>query len=330
MLVSEIGEFGLIDRITRLINKNGVKSSNLLVGIGDDAAAWRPSGQLELATTDILVEGVHFDLAHTGWKDLGCKALAINISDISAMGGRPEYALVSLALLGTCSVNDVLDLYSGMLEIANKYGVTIAGGNISSSDRVIINIVLTGTAESLMRRSSASPGDLVAMFGHPGLAAAGLQLLKSKKRMAAKDKSLLISAHLRPDTGFDTGPKLAAAGVKTAIDLSDGLAADLRHICESSRVSATIYTASLPLHPLLKKHFPETCIKLALSGGEDYLLLFTAASPLMNKIMRTFKPAPTVIGETTAGSPGKVRIVDEKGRQVRLNYTGWEHYRRHD
>jgi len=335
MRIAEIGEFGLISKIAALVDEKSDRQSpahrDLLLGIGDDAAAWKIPGGIELITTDILVEEVHFDFAYTGWKDLGWKSLAINISDINSMGGRPRYALVSLALPGRGEAGDVLDLYRGILEIANTYGIAVAGGNISASDKVIINITLTGLAEgNMMTRASAQPGDLVAVFGFPGLSAAGRKAITQFVNLEADAAQLFKNAHLRPAQDFNNGPLLADLGVRTAIDISDGLAADLTHICMASGVAATLHLNNLPVHPLLTRYFSRDSFKMCLSGGEDYDLLFTATPDIMKRVIAAFDPAPVVIGEITAGKPYAVSLLDEKGKTVHIDFSGWDHYKHPD
>jgi thiamine-monophosphate kinase len=332
MRIAEIGEFGLIAKIASLIDEKGDRQSpsrrDLLLGIGDDAAAWKSPGGIELITTDILVEGVHFDFSYTGWKDLGWKSMAINISDINSMGGRPRYALVSLALPGRREAEDVLDLYRGILAISNTYGVAVAGGNISASDKVVINIALTGLAEgNMLTRAAAKPGDLIAIFGFPGLSAAGHKALSQYLNLDADALQLFKDAHLRPAPDFNNGPLLAGLGVRAAIDTSDGLAADLAHICLASGVAATLHLAKLPVHPLLTKYFGRDSLRMTLSGGEDYGLLFTADPDIMEKIGAAFHPAPNVIGEISAGKPYAVSLLDEAGKPVQIDLSGWDHYR---
>jgi len=335
MRIAEIGEFGLISKIASLIDAEGDRQSparrDLLLGIGDDAAAWKSPGGIELITTDILVEDVHFDFSYTGWKDLGWKSMAINISDINSMGGRPRYALASLALPGRREAEDVLDLYRGILEISNKYGVAVAGGNISAADKVVINITLTGIAGGdMLTRTSAQPGDLVAIIGFPGLSAAGHKALSQFINLDAEALQLFKNAHLRPAPDFNSGPLLADLGVRTAIDISDGLAADLAHICVASGVAATLHTGKLPVHPLLIKYFGRDSLRISLAGGEDYELLFTATPEVMKKVNASFDPAPAIIGEITAGKPHAVSLLDEGGPPVRIDFGGWDHYKHPD
>lgn len=332
MRVIDAGEFGLIAKLTGLIEKkSNTKStawSKLIIGAGDDTAAWKCRTGIELVTTDILVEDIHFDLSYTSWRDLGWKSIAINVSDIYAMGGQPQYALVSLSLPGSCFVSDVLLMYEGMIEACNKYGAALAGGNVSSSEKVTVNITMTGTAgKHLMMRSAAKSGDLIAISGYPGLSNAGLRLLKSDVKLSSYAMHLFRSAHFRPAPPVDYGPRLVKCGVKAAIDTSDGLLSDLGHVCEASKVSAAIYEQDLPVHPQLKKHFQNDYLDLVLSGGEDYQIVFTAGLEVMNKVMINIQPAPKIIGEIFEGRPGNIIILDARGKNIKPEHTGWNHYR---
>jgi thiamine-monophosphate kinase len=333
MLVSDLGEFGLIDKLAALIDKKSDKKAgawkDLTVPIGDDAAAWKSRSGTELITTDILVEDIHFNFSYMGWRDLGWKSIAINISDIYSMGGRPQYALVSLALPGSHKVGDVLAMYEGMIEICNKYGIALAGGNISASQNVAANVTLTGTAgKDIMTRSAANPGDLIAVFGHPGLSAAGLKALTGRKKIEEPDMKLLRKAHVHPAPGLDSGPRLAGCGVKAAIDTSDGLLSDLGHICEASCAGAVVYEQNLPVHHLIKKFFKQEYLDLVLTGGEDYQLLFTASPETMDNVMKRMKPVPAIIGEIVSGKPGQVTVLDAMGKKLAFNCKGWDHYKR--
>lgn len=331
MLISEAGEFGLIDAITRLIDHKEKKDlpcrKNLIISTGDDTAAWQQTNGIELATTDTMVEGIHFDLSKISWKELGWKSVAVNISDIAAMGGQPCYALISLSLPAYHRVEDILNMYKGMLEICNKYGVAIAGGNISAAPQISINIALTGIChQPPLRRCTAKAGDLIAITGYPGLARAGLQAVTSLSTLPARITRLLRNAHFHPIPQVETGKKLSMLGVKTAIDTSDGLLADLGHICKCSRKSAIIYSESLPVHPALKRYFPQDYLKFALAGGEDYALLFTADSQIMQKVKSELNTAITLIGEITPAKTGKIIVLDGHGKPVKINTAGWDHY----
>jgi len=328
-----LGEFGLIELLAKVVGaKKEPKSAawkQVLVGIGDDTAAWQGDGCVQLATTDSLVQDTHFDLKYTRWEDLGWKAIAVNLSDIAAMGGVPKYAMVSLALPGEMDADYVVCLYQGMGEIANKFDVAIVGGNIASADKVNITVSLIGSLEGKtpLLRSATCPGDLVAITGYTGMAAAGLRMLKRKLKLDPKSSELLSAAHLKPMPRVKEGQTLLKLGVKAAIDISDGLIADLAHVCKASKVSATINKDLVPVHPVLKTHFPGDCEQMALAGGEDYELLFTASNRVIAKVKQSLSCPVAVIGEVTKGTPGEMKVVDDAGRILDWQNKGWEHFK---
>lgn len=331
--VRELGEFGLVKLLADIVdeerNSRGTSWQRLVIGIGDDAAAWRGTAPVQLATTDSLIEGVHFGLDITTWEELGWKALAVNLSDIAAMGGLPEYALVSLALPGELDVESVSSLYRGMVRLANEFDVAIAGGNISSAEKVMINVTVLGSVESetMLRRSAAMPGEQVAVTGYPGLSIAGFEMLRQKLGFSAEEYRLLRKAHLQPMPRIKEARVLLHEGVRAAIDVSDGVIADLRHICEASKVSAVIREDRLPVHPVLEEHFPDSCTEMVLGGGEDYELLFTASSEVIARVKANLDCLVTVIGEVTLGEPGKVRLINAEGESIPWRYGGWEHFK---
>ena len=333
MKVSELGEFGLIELLADIVDrtKNPQDSSwqRLLIGIGDDAAAWQGDSSIQLATTDSLIQDTHFDLNITTWEELGWKAIAVNLSDIAAMGGIPKYALISLALPGELETDCISSLYQGMAQIANQFGVAIIGGNIASASRTMITVTVLGSLESksALTRSAAVPGDQVAVTGYTGLSAAGLKMLKQKLSFDAETSRLLRRAHLHPTPRINEGQVLLRHGVKAAIDISDGLIADLTHICKASKVSARINKDSVPIHPILQSNFKSDCQQLALSGGEDYELLFTANSQIINQVKQAISCPVTVIGEITEGTPGQVTLIDAAGKSIPWRQGGWEHFK---
>jgi thiamine-monophosphate kinase len=331
MKVSELGEFGLIDLLAVMISDSKINQANpgqLIVGLGDDAAAWRSEVPIELATVDAMVQGVHFNLDITSWQELGWKSLAINLSDIAAMGGTPRYALVALGLPADTRVEDVSHLYEGMIDLARQTGTAIAGGNISRSPVVSVTItVLGGSPEGrVLLRSSARPGDTIAVTGHPGSAAAGLEMLLKHLRLDAPSEQYLRQAFLRPMPRLDEGRALVKAGVKTTIDISDGLLADLRHICEASQVSARVDVDKLPIHPAVLEGFGDKARELALAGGEDYELLFTAGADVVKRLSAELDCPVTAIGRITTGGPGKISLVDARGKPVAIKEYGWSHF----
>src|SRR4030042_198203 len=319
MRVSELGEFGLIellaDTVDKTRNPRDISWQRLLIGIGDDAAVWQEDGSIQLATTDSLIQDTHFDLNITTWEELGWKAIAVNLSDIAAMGGIPGYALISLALPGELETECISSLYQGMAQIANRFGIAIVGGNIASASKTMIAVTVLGSLESksALTRSAAVPGDQVAITGYPGLSAAGLKMLKQKLSFDSETSQLLRQAHLQPTPRINEGQALLSHKVRAAIDISDGLIADLTHICKASKVGARINKDSVPIHPVLQSNFKSDCQQLALSGGEDYELLFTASSQVINQVKQAISCPITVIGEIIEGTPGTVRLSDAHG-----------------
>jgi thiamine-monophosphate kinase len=324
MNVGELGEFGLIDLIAGLVGEPS--RSDTVLGIGDDASVWRPSG-LQIGTTDALIQDVHFTLDTATWRDLGWKALAINISDIAAMGGVPCRALVSLGLPPATDVEDVLNLYRGMLELASDFSVDICGGNVSSAPVVVVNLAVMGeTSGPTLTREAARPGDSVAVTGYLGHAAAGLAMLSASLRFDSDTMELLRRAHLRPRPRVEEAKVLVRSGVRAAIDLSDGLLGDLGHICRASQVGARIRVHDLPVHPLVKTAFGERSVDMAVSGGEDYELLFAAEDDVIERV-RSALPGPvTLVGEIVADDPGKVTLLGERGEVLEHAGRSWDHF----
>jgi len=325
MKVWELGEFGLIELIAETVGK--ATRHDLILGIGDDTAAWRTDKSIQLGTTDILIQNVHFTLDIATWRELGWKALAVNISDIAAMGGTPSFAMVSLGLPPETEVDNVVELYRGMKEIASKFDVDIVGGNISRAPVVIIDVSLIGKADILLTRSAAAPGDQIAVTGYLGLSAAGLKLLKSRHKLDSKTTAFFREAHMWPHPRVAEGQILVQQGVRAAIDISDGLLSDLTHICKASRVGAKLWINKLPLHALLRSAFKKESLGLALSGGEDYELLFTARSEVIAKLTGIMSSPVTVIGEIVSDAPGQVTLLDEQGKVVKWDETGWDHFK---
>jgi thiamine-monophosphate kinase len=331
MKVSKLGEFGLIGLLSGMISDAGVDRiapDKPLIGIGDDAAAWRTDNGIQLATVDTMVQDVHFSLDTITWRELGWKSLAINLSDIAAMGGVPEYILVALALPETTDAADVTALYEGMIELAKKSHAAIVGGNVSRAPQVSITITVIGRSINgdILRRSAAAPGDIIAVTGHPGSSAAGLEMLTKKLKFKAPAAEYLRGAFLHPVPRIEEGQLCVRYGIKAAIDISDGLLADLRHICEASKVSARINVDSLPVHPAVTENFKEKAQGLALSGGEDYELLFTGTANAFERVKAETTLPVTAIGEITAGTPGNIELRDARGKAVKIEKSGWQHF----
>jgi thiamine-monophosphate kinase len=331
MKVSKLGEFGLIDLLSKMISDakvNRLAPDRPIIGIGDDAAAWRPNGRIELATVDSMVQDVHFNAEIISWRDLGWKSLAINLSDIAAMGGIPDYALVALSLPEESPVADITALYDGIIEMAKESQTAIVGGNISRAPQISITITVIGhsVSEDLLLRSAAHHGDVIAVTGNPGSAAAGMEMLTQNLKFKPDARHYLESAFVHPVPRLAEGQILVKNGIKAAIDISDGLLSDLRHICEESKVSARVYAKRLPIHPLVSATFGDKAPGLALAGGEDYELLFTGGVEAVNKAKTEITCPVTAIGEITEGEPGTIELIDPLGKVVKTGKTGWQHF----
>jgi len=331
--LSELGEFGVIDLIHRITNKfvdhQQLSQRRLLLGIGDDAAAWQGDCHIQLATTDTLVQDVHFQLNTITWEELGWKSIAVNLSDIAAMGGFPQYALISLTLPADLSSQYISAFYEGLASLAARFGVSIAGGNLSCAPYVVITVTVIGYSEhdKLLRRSTAKAGEQIAVTGHLGLATAALEVLKNNIKLPAETVELFRQRQFRPIPKIIEGQILLKHGVKTAIDISDGLVADLTHICKASKVNAKVFMDRIPIHPLLKANFTEY-EKLALYGGEDYELLFTANEEIIKRLKRVLDCPITVIGDIVdKGLSTQVVLLDNKGRIASYEGNNWDHFR---
>jgi thiamine-monophosphate kinase len=281
-----------------------------------------------LATMDSLVQDVHFSLELISWEDLGWKALAVNLSDIAAMGGEPRFALVSLALPQDIDVEAVEAFYRGMEGLGRAHNVTVAGGDLAVAPLVSVSIALVGWAEgdSLLTRSAARAGDLVAVTGYLGASAAGLMMAERRLDLEPGVRALFREAHSRPRPRVAEGRALAKEGVKAGIDISDGLLADLCHICRMSGVSARVGQGRIPLAPGLQDAFEDEALSMALGGGEDYEILFTAGRDVMEGVVKGVECPITVIGDIEGGKPGQVILMDEMGNIVPDPGRGWEHF----
>jgi len=334
MKVSELGEFGLINLLAELVNDSRDKQfsswQQLIIGIGDDAAAWQGDASTQLATVDSLIQDVHFSLGVTSWKDLGWKAMATNLSDIAAMGGIPKYALVSLALPGYTEVDAVITLYQGMIELAQQFEVAIVGGDVNRASLVVITVTILGSIGNrdsrILTRSAAVPGEQIAVTGYLGTAAAGLEMLTKELQFAPEATACLARAFQHPLPRIAEGRLLIKHGVKTAIDISDGLISDLGHVCEASQVSARIEVDRVPIEPEVRANFSDKSLELALAGGEDYELLFTGSPEVVAQVKEAASCPITVIGEIVADKRGEVTLVDRQGNPFHLDKTGWEHF----
>ena len=314
MKIDEINEFDLINRLNDLCSTTKEPSTTL--AIGDDCAQWKDANGHTIATTDTMVQDVHYILPCDRYK-LGRRALAINISDIAAMGGLPQHALVSLGLVGTTEADEIIELYRGICDIAKEYSMDVIGGNITHSGTEFISVTVTGSAGRLLRRDAAKVGDLICVTGRIGAAAAGRESIFAG-RPCSED---LADAFLTPVPRVKEGLEMNQLGIHAAIDISDGLIADLKHICDASHVGAEIYCGKLPIPDEAKKLFPNDYIDLAVYGGEDYELIFTGPEDIVGKLSFPY----TVIGKIT--STEGVKIYDEKGDDFSfVKAKAWKHF----
>ncbi len=338
MRVSEIGEFGLIELLSRELGieyppaKGRPPRKGLLVDLGDDAVVTEPRAGAPVWTTDTLVEGVHFLPAATPWRNVGWKALAVNVSDIAAMGATPDLALVTLSLPPEFCVEDAVDLYRGIAECCRAYGVTVGGGDIVRSPVFAVTVALSGTAAIsaggdalVLRRDAAGPGDAVAVTGTLGDSAAGIRLLQAGADRADPANESLIEAHERPRPRLEAGLRAVASGLRCGIDVSDGLLQDAGHVARASGVRIRIDIASVPLSPQLRAAFPADAAELALTGGEDYQLLLCGPREIIGRLVVEGLDL-TIVGRVEAGAPGVV-AVDAGGAERAYADGGWDHFR---
>jgi thiamine-monophosphate kinase len=311
MKISKVGQFGLIDIIKKM---NPSRAKDVVVAIGDDAAVIRnrSKDKFILLTTDTLVEKTHFDLKYSTFFDLGWKLLAVNLSDIAAMGGIPRYALVTLGLKKNLSVEDINGFYAGIRSLAGKYDVEIIGGDIvSSPNSLFFTLDLLGVAEKVVKRSGARPGDAVVSIGKVGGSAAGLVSLRKHGRRALKAAGSNAKAHLMPSPMIREGLQ-ASRYATSMIDNSDGLARCLIEICGSSNVGARIYSYKIPVAE-------GATLKDALDGGEDYNLILTVPKNKVKLIKKS-----VIIGEVTRKR--KIILVDGAGKEAVMKSKGYEHF----
>jgi len=332
-------EFTLIRQIASRLPR---RPSDVIAGIGDDAAIVRlDAGSDLLLTTDLLAERIHFDPRTASWADIGFKAVAANASDIAAMGGRPRHLLIAVALSPTTPVRAVPALYRGIRDACRRWGITLVGGDTSASAScMFLSLALTGIVPRgrALRRSGARIGDDIYVTGTLGDARAGLELLSRSVRrngrpLLAGSRRFLIERHRRPAARVAEGARLSARRVATAaIDLSDGLSGDLRHVCEQSRVGAEIDAVRLPISQACRKYAAATgrsAIDLALAGGEDYELLFTAPVRHRQALIRLFggrRPGISRIGTIRPRVFG-LQLREASGRRAPLPNRSYEHFR---
>lgn len=335
--LSDWGEFRLIEHLNQAVQLSN-KSS--LLGIGDDAAMIKPKGNM-LVSTDLLIEGVHFELGYMPLKHLGYKSVVVNLSDIYAMNGNPEQITVSLAMSNRFTIQAVEELYAGILLAASVYGVDVVGGDTTSSTKgLTISITAIGTVDKsdVVKRSGAKPNDLLVLTGDVGAAFMGFKILQReqevfkvnpKHQADLEPYQYLIERQLKPEARKDIPPLLKALKLKPTamIDVSDGLSSEVIHLSKQSLVGARIYEDKLPLDPVLIstcEEFNLDATTLALNGGEDYELLFSIAPQDYDKIKGN--PNLTVIGHCTEAADG-VHLVTRMGDLLPLKAGGWNAFK---
>lgn len=334
MSLKQIGEFGFIKKISRGCL---IRPDNIVKAIGDDAAAFQTDPeQLTLITTDLLVERIHFLCDAISGFDLGYKALAVNLSDIAAMGGTAREAFVSIAIPDNCQLDYLDGIYDGIKNLAAEFDVNVLGGDTTRSKiDLIINIVVQGiVAEAeLLCRDAARPADVIFSTGFLGDSKAGLHLILNQIPADTEGLKSLLTAHRVPQPHLREGRFLARQpGVHAAIDTSDGLSSDLGHIAEESRVGARLYADKIPISQNLKDfcaRFNFDPVDCALSGGEDYTLLCTVspdrAAEIAKAFEQKFRRPLFAVGEITEGK--QIALVYPDGRTKPITPTGWDHFR---
>ncbi len=327
MLLKEVGEFGLIERIRRATPKGrGVR-----IGIGDDAAWVECRNHSILVTSDLLIEGIHFNLKWTSPYGLGYKTLAVNLSDIAAMGGTPAYLMLSLGIPVDFKTEDVEEFYRGIRTLASRSGVSLVGGDTSASRRFFISACLLGhSPHKPITRGGGKMGDDLYVTGTLGDSALGLKFLKEKGAQTGKEQVYLISRHRFPTARLKAGTTLAREKIARAmIDVSDGLLQDLGHLCKASGIGAVIWENALPLSRAYRMYAGKKGALYALTGGEDYELLF-CMRPRDRSRLEKFKKRLGVpvarIGKCVARSEG-IKVINRKGEQLSISVTGYDHFK---
>lgn len=334
--ISELGEFGLIDRLTKDIQ---LKNKSTVKGVGDDAAILDYGDKQIVVSSDLLTEGIHFNLMYAPLKHLGYKAVIVNLSDVCAMNAVPKQIVVNIALSGKFSVEAVEELYSGIHLACEKYGVDLVGGDTTSSlTGLTISITVLGEVEkeNVVLRGGAKPNDLLCVTGDLGGAYMGLQLLERENEVYKVDPNMqpqlvgydyILQRQLRPEARMDIVSAFKKLGIKptSMIDISDGLSSEIHHLCKHSNLGCNVFEDKIPLDFQTKKMAEEMNINplvAALNGGEDYELLFTVSLDDYDKIKND--PDFTIIGHMTEVAEG-VNLITGAGSAIPLVAQGWNH-----
>jgi len=336
--ISSYGEFGLIRHLTENIS---LKNESSLKGVGDDAAVLEYGQKEILVTTDLLLEGIHFDLTYVPLKHLGYKSAVVNFSDVYAMNGQPKQITVSIGISNRFNVEDVEEIYSGILLACEKYGVDVVGGDTSSSlTGLVISITCIGEGISgkIVRRNGAKETDLICVSGDFGAAYMGLQLLEREKRVFSNNndstiqpdfegKDYILERQLKPEARKDIIKLLDEKGIlpTSMIDVSDGLSSDLMHICEQSGIGCRLYEERIPIDyqtATMADEFNMNLVTCALNGGEDYELLFTVPLSDHDKIKEI--EGISIIGHITSKDAGLILVTRDE-QEFPLKAQGWNH-----
>ena len=335
--LEKLGEFGLISHLTEKIE---LRQSSSILGVGDDAAIIRNQKSDTLVSTDLLVEGIHFDLSYTPLKHLGYKAVAVNVSDIAAMNGLCSQITVSIGLSNRFSLEAIEEFYQGISLACQQYGCDLVGGDTTSSQKgLLISITAIGfqDSEKIVRRSGAKLHDIVCVSGDLGAAYMGLQILEREKQVFMENTEMqpqldnyeyLVGRQLKAEARTDVVLWLEESNIRPSsmIDLSDGLASDLLHLCKQSGVGARIYEEKLPIDATTKDaalEFKMSPTTVALNGGEDYELLFSVDQKYHEKI--DAQPGLSIIGHITEKDQG-VDLSTNSGELVPIEAQGWRHF----
>lgn len=332
-----LGEFGLIDHLTKNLE---LKNPSSMLGVGDDAAVIDHGDEQTVVSTDLLVEGVHFNLAYVPLKHLGYKAVMVNLSDIYAMNARATQVTISLALSNRFPLEAIEELYSGIQLAAQVYGVDVVGGDTTSSNKgLLISVTAIGSAkkESLVYRHGAQPNDLLVVSGDLGGAYMGLQVLERENEVYKVNPNhqpdlepytYIVERQLKPEARKDIVELLQKLEVKptSMIDISDGLSSEILHLCKSSKVGCNLYENKIPLDPMVIstcEEFKLDSSLVAMSGGEDYELLFTIAQEDFPKIKGN--PHLTVVGHMTAAEEG-AHMISRNDVKIPITAQGWNSF----
>lgn len=334
--ISSLGEFGLIEHLTRNIE---LQNASSVLGVGDDAAIIDHFGKQTVLTTDLLVEGVHFDLMYTPLKHLGYKSVVVNLSDVYAMNAMPTQIILSLGFSNRFSLEALDEFYEGVYAACNKYGVDLVGGDTTTSQKgFIISVTAIGEVvpDQFVKRSTAQKGDLLCVSGDLGAAYVGLLFLEREKKIFMESpgvqpdlegETYVIGRMLKPEARKDIIEFFVKQEIvpTSMIDISDGLSSEILHICKQSNLGCVLYEEKIPIHEEMRKAAykfeidPTAC---ALSGGEDYELLFTIPQSDYEKLL--LNEQVSIVGYMTDAEEG-AHIITKGGSKIAITAQGWDH-----